>query len=309
MSRLAAALSMTVGRVMPRYRTLSQWAAIYGEIIDGRPLSQKTRANRCAYVKRIVGLFGGRTIGSIRPHEIAREVVAVAGAHPYTAKRMLVELRDMLNEAMGYGWIDRNPAMSVRLPRTKIARRRLTLLQWRQIHDWAEQHAPPWVPNMMALALVTGQRRGDLQKMRVSDCWDGLLHVAQQKTGTRIAIPLALRLDVLGKTVGDVIQECSSYAPLPDDSYLLRKRAGGQLVAPSLSWRFEQAREGAIGMHTGDGDPPSLHECRSLSERLYREQGVDTKTLLGHSDQSMTDMYNDDRGLSAREGKWKTLVL
>ena len=60
-------------------------------------------------------------------------------------------------------------------------------------------------------------------------------------------------------------------------------------------------------MHQGSGAPPSLHECRSLSERLYRAQGIDTRTLLGHKRQQMTDVYNDLRGLDA--GEWKTLIL
>jgi len=55
------------------------------------------------------------------------------------------------------------------------------------------------------------------------------------------------------------------------------------------------------------GLPASLHECRSLSERLYRTQGVNTMILLGHKHQAMTDLYNDDRGLTA--GQWKTLSI
>lgn len=78
-------------------------------------------------------------------------------------------------------------------------------------------------------------------------------------------------------------------------------------VCPSLSARFEDAREGVYGKHTGAGLPPCLHECRSLAERLYRKQGIDTRTLLGHKRQSMTDTYNDDRGLS--DGEWKTLEV
>ncbi|MCP6385239.1 hypothetical protein NL438_26260, partial [Klebsiella pneumoniae] len=35
---------------------------------------------------------------------------------------------------------------------------------------------------------------------------------------------------------------------------------------------------------------------RSLSERLYRTQGMDTQVLLGHSSKTMTDRYNDSRG-------------
>ena len=55
--------------------------------------------------------------------------------------------------------------------------------------------------------------------------------------------------------------------------------------------------------------PASLHEIRSLAERLYREQGINTMQLLGHTSQTMTDLYNRDRGLSSREGQWKTVVL
>ena len=52
----------------------------------------------------------------------------------------------------------------------------------------------------MLLALMTGQRLSDICKMQFSDIRDGYLHVEQQKTGTRIAIPLALRCDKLNLT-------------------------------------------------------------------------------------------------------------
>lgn len=42
--------------------------------------------------------------------------------------------------------------------------------------------------------------------------------------------------------------------------------------------------------------PATFHEQRSLSERLYREQGINTKDLLGHKTQQQTDKYHDDRG-------------
>ena len=46
----------------------------------------------------------------------------------------------------------------------------------------------------------------------------------------------------------------------------------------------------------GTGTPATFHEQRSLSERLYKEQGVDTRKLLGHKTQQQTDRYHDDRG-------------
>ena len=38
---------------------------------------------------------------------------------------------------------------------------------------------------------------------------------------------------------------------------------------------------------------------------MYRAQGVDVQTLLGHKHAEMTALYEDDRGLSSRE--WKCL--
>ena len=52
---------------------------------------------------------------------------------------------------------------------------------------------------------------------------------------------------------------------------------------------------------------PSLHEVRSLSARMYRAQGIDVQTLLGHKNAEMTALYEDDRGLSARE--WKSVPV
>ena len=51
-------------------------------------------------------------------------------------------------------------------------------------------------------------------------------------------------------------------------------------------------------------NPTRFHEQRSLSERLYRAQGIDTKTLLGHKVQASTDKYNYSSG---RE--WSKLVI
>ena len=50
------------------------------------------------------------------------------------------------------------------------------------------------------------------------------------------------------------------------------------------------------GLEWQNGTPPTFHVQRSLSERLYREQGLDTQKLLGHKSRKMTDKYNDDRG-------------
>ena len=89
---------------------------------------------------------------------------------------------------------------------------------------------------------------------------------------------------------------------------LLRRNDGQRIELSSLSTRFNEI----IRAVHGDGvyaerEWPSLHEVRSLSERLYRSQGIQTQHLLGHKNQEMTDKYNDERGLTAAE--WKHLAI
>lgn len=304
MSLSTRILSATIGRVVPRYRTCAQWAIEYEQIISLRQISDHTKRNRRCSLKHIVQHLGDEIIGSIKPLRIGKMVREISAVSNQTAKRVLFETRDFFNEAVLAGVIDHNPAAPIKPPRVRIQRHRLTLDQWQAIRAWSVIHQPPWVSRMLDLALVTAQRRSDLRVLGPGDVWDGLLHVQQVKTGARLALPTALRLEAIGKSIADVIDDCRAYAA-PGNSFL-RRKSGALLVDASLSARFEEAREGA-GLSWDTGYPPSLHECRSLSERLYREQGIDTMTLLGHKHQSMTDLYNDDRGLSS--GKWKTLVV
>ncbi len=68
-----------------------------------------------------------------------------------------------------------------------------------------------------------------------------------------------------------------------------------QVKANTLTTNFKKARD-KTDICWGNGTPATFHELRSLSERIYRQQGINTKDLLGHKSQQMTDKYNDDRG-------------
>jgi len=273
-----------------------------------RLVAAKTNENKLAVLRYVLPVFQGRYVDSIRPYEVARIVRQVHDdGMLVTARVLLSVIRDIFNEALLQGWIDINPALHVKRLPAPVRRQRLTLEQFSGITEYARANFPPWFVACMRLALVTAQRRSDLIKMRFGDVHDGHLWVEQYKTGARVAIPLELRLDVLGCTVGQVIDECRMYPPR-DSDFLLHTdaRRHQQLAAQSVTNRFWVARE-AVCPHTGQGTPPTFHETRSLAERLYRVQGVDTQTLLGHKHPYMTDKYNDDRGLN--RGKWRMLAL
>lgn len=282
--------------------------AHYTAALRARSITGKTVENKLAAFNYLQPIFQGREIEGIRPFEIARLIRQIHddGMH-VTSRHVLSTSRDFFNEALLQGWVDINPALHVKRLPAPVRRQRLTLAQFLAIADYGRQHFPPWFYVCMRLALVTGQRRSDLIRLRFADVRDGHLFVEQYKTGARVAIPLDLRLDALGCSVGEVIEEARAYGP-DDSDFLLRTaaRPARCLSAQSLSNRFWVARN-AVCPHTGPGEPPTFHEVRSLSERLYRAQGIDTQTLLGHKHQRMTDKYNDERGLNA--GCWKYLEL
>jgi integrase len=189
----------------------------------------------------------------------------------------------------------------------RILRARLSIRHWRRTQAILATETVAWRRLFAVLALITGQRRSDLAKMRFDDVWGGCLHVEQAKTGARIAIPLDLYLRPLRLMLGDVIEQCRAYAPSGET--LLRKGNGAALTAYSLTKAFQGAFARAVKWESDDRTVPCLAEIRSLSERLYSAQGIDTQTLLGHKHKATTAIYHDDRGLSKEEGRWRKLKI
>jgi integrase len=297
----------------PSSPTLSAWLEIHERQMREKGYKRQTVRNRTAIIAHIRRIWGERPIAEIRPHEITTELRAhFLPDHSSTAQRVLCELREVYSEAIANDWAENNPAAHVKMPVHKVLRKRLTFEAWRAMLAVAESRPQSWIRPMLLLALVTGQRRADLAKMRFDDVHDGHLRVEQQKQagkgyGARIALPLELRLDAIGMTIGDVIEECRA-AGAPGDT-LLRQSNGRPLTTSSLSVRFADCIRTALGKDAFVAKEwPSLHECRSLTARMYRAQGIeDVQTLLGHKHAEMTAVYEDDRGLSA--GEWKAVKL
>lgn len=251
---------------------------------------------------------------------------------------------DVFVEAAQAGEIDgnNNPASVVKNPTAKVTKSRLSLEQFNKIieHQTYLPHKCSYL-----LALVTAQRRTDLALLRrfKGDDWDqkyqayrnnpnhfidpkndygsfaGLvehapysfiekehLHVFQLKTGKLLKIPLELKLEKLGVSIGDVVDmaliDQSSPFALQHETARAQNKVGDPLHPDTISRSFKRARDNA--KIEWNDSPATFHELRSLAERLYREQGIDTRLLCGHSQQKMTDRYNDLRG-----SDWSEVVI
>jgi site-specific recombinase XerD len=298
----------------PPARTLGDWLDVHDGILLTRGYKAQTIKNRRSNLAHVRRLWGVVPVSELKPHAVASALRTFPKEKSSTSVRVLSELRDAYVEAIANGWAETNPARDIKPPKHKVMRERLELEVWMQMRTLAQSSPQRWVESMLLLGLAIGQRRADLAKVRFDDVVDGHLRIEQQKEagkgyGARVEIPLTLRMDCIGMTVGDVIEHCRQSAK-PEPT-LLRKANGQPIEMSSLSARFCEHIKAVLG----DKDPgmhrrPSLHETRSLSARTYVAQGLEPKvvqTLLGHSEIEMTELYLNDRGLSRNE--WKRVAV
>lgn len=258
---------------------------------------------------------GQISIGVFSVRDAVDILAAYLEANP-PKERMAQAIRsegiEIFKTAIAEGLATDNPFLKTRAVSAQVQRARLVLDSYRQIHATSAE-LPAWITHSIELAIVTGQRREDIACIEFrprtgATAWveSGALYVIQQKTGNRVAIPLSLRLDVLGLELGDVIARCrdnivSRYAVHHTRPYG-NCRPGDQVWIDTITKGFARARDLASSrseqpLWEAGKTPPTFHELRSLAERLYNEQGnVDTQLLLGHKDPRSTAIYKDTRG-------------
>lgn len=285
--------------------TVTEWLDKYISIQEDRLQHNELRPNSYRQKGKPIRLFrehcGMQHLKDITALDIAEIIDAVkAEGHNRMAQVVRMVLIDVFKEAQHAGHVPPgfNPAQATKQPRNRVNRQRLSLPEWQAIFDSVSRRQP-YLKCGMLLALVTGQRLGDICNLKFSDIWDDMLHITQEKTGSKLAIPLNLKCDALNITLREVISQCRDAVV---SKYLVHYRhttsqanRGDQVSANTLTTAFKKARE-KCGIKWEQGTAPTFHEQRSLSERLYREQGLDTQKLLGHKSRKMTDRYNDNRG-------------
>lgn len=229
------------------------------------------------------------------------EAIAASGRARW-AQVIRARLVAMCRRGQQLGWMDSNPAHVTAKPEALVQRTRLTLETFKAILAKAPEVAE-WLPRAMLLGIVTAQDRSTVAGMKRSMVRDGCLVVNRSKTKAHnqpVAIPIELRLDAMGVSLADLIAQRSGVV----SPYLVHHvkpwrnaPVGSRVAVDTISHAFSQARD--LAGITG-ASPPTFHEIRSLSLRLYKQQGgVDTKALAQHSLDSTHALYQDPRGIEA----------
>ncbi len=312
-SRQIMAISDRIATSKGKAITVSTWLDRYWLIQEERLEAGDIKLNTFKQKTKPVALLREKTAMKLLPAVDVRDIAQIldeyiSDGQPRMAQVIRSVLIDVFKEAQHAGEVPPgyNPALATKQPRRKITRQRLSLEEWKKIFELADAHHK-YLGNAMLLAVVTGQRLGDISNMKFTDVWDNHLHVVQEKTGSKVAIPLSLRCAAIGWTLKDVIARCRDYAVSPYLVHFFRATSqaerGARVKSNTITMNFSKARDKA-NIDWGDGTPATFHEQRSLAERLYKEQGIDTRKLLGHKSQRQTDRYNDDRGKD-----WVTIAV
>lgn len=294
-------IATSKGKAITTNTWLDRYWKIQGERLDSGDIKLNTYKQKAKPVALLRERVGMKLISSVDVRDIAEILEAyISDGQPRMAQVIRSVLIDVFKEAQHYGEVPPgyNPALATKQPRRRITRQRLNLEEWQKIFDIADANHK-YMGNAMLLALVTGQRLGDISNMKFSDIWDDHLHIVQEKTGAKLAIPLSLRLNAINWSLRDVVARCRDYAVSPFLIHFFRATSmaerGAQVKSNTITMNFSKARD-EVGIDWGDGTPATFHEQRSLAERLYVAQGIDTQKLLGHKSPNQTARYHDDRG-------------
>ncbi|WP_294845591.1 tyrosine-type recombinase/integrase [uncultured Gilliamella sp.] len=272
-----------------KLKSVNSWLDEYIKILAERNLKPKTIEIKTYLIKVIRQQIGNNYLTQITPPDIAKIIKIYTDQDKApSAKCMYHLLKDIFRESYAQGWNDKNPAEPIKCPKVTVKRSRMTLSEFKKILNEAEKTGNKIMHDAMMLALVTGQRRSDIAEMKKSNIKRNYLLVDQYKTGSKIALPIKLKCKKIGVSLRDIIESI-------DNDYLICHN-NKKIKLDDITRQFSRLRDRVFNRDYWTGTPTTFHEIRSLSERLYREQRIDTMTLLGHKSQQMTDKYNDSRG-------------
>jgi integrase len=214
--RAALAGELTPGRekhAMPAPRTIAALVLSYMRSAAYLGLRETTKVGYAARIETLRAKHGHRSVAGLTRQRIVTAILQPYAARPGAALGLLKILRILIRHAIDVGWLNHDPSLGIRRPKTQ------------EIRSWSDaeiqRFETRWAIGTkqrlaFALMLYTGQRRGDVHRMVWADVNDGSLQVVQQKTGRKLTIPLHRNLlEVLAAAKRDHVTIINTQRGLP----------------------------------------------------------------------------------------------
>jgi len=269
---------VTVAQILDRYEAESM-----------SELAPRTAKDYRRHLKVLHRTFGHLTAADLKPKDFAA-FLDVRGRGRIQRVRVLAVLSAAFTQAVStWYWLDRNVLRDVKRPRSKPRDRLILSEEFTAVRACANRR----MKLAMTLALITGQRQGDLIRFKWSDIRDDALHVEQSKTGKRIAIEINPELEA-------VLDECWKLKGAGDT--ILQTRLGAAYTSEGFRacWQrtIKRALRGRPAYKRRTNKPIAelastlrerftFHDIRALAATRCSTPEVAMR-LLGHTTLAMT---------------------
>jgi len=260
------------------------------EVIPG--LAPRTQVDYRRIVKKLREVFGDVKPEDIEPMHVGRLLDVPDGKKgKQAANRMVAVLSAVFSKARGKWYLTKaDPCKDVERNETHKRDRYVTDEEYKIVYD----HASPRMKIAMDLALLTGQRQGDLLDLKWTEVHtigvpreDWVIHFRQGKTGKKVAVEISPVLE-------EVLKRARLMVPQLPRNYVLRTEEGLRYTRDGFRTNWQRLMNWAM-KHGGLKKRYTFHDLRAknISDSASLE---DAMKRAGHSSMAMTrGVY--DRGI------------
>lgn len=220
----------------------------------------------------------------VRPKHIAAIKVALAPT-PNMANRCLSLLRQVFAWALEQQLVESNPAVGIKRHAEAKRGRLISMDEYGAIYA----KAGPRLQVIMDILIRTGQRVGDVLRIRRADLTEEGIRFVQQKTKAKLVVPWTPELRAVvdrARVLNGNIRALT----------LLHNRRGKTPDYRTVKDQWDKACKAA-----GVADA-HLHDLRAVALTAARRQGLNATRLAGHSSPAQTERYLRDREEPLAEG-------
>ncbi len=233
-------------------------------------LAPRTQIDYRRHLQTLRRVFGQSIAAELRPKDFGPFLQVKRGK--WQRVKQLAVLSAAFTQAVSYWyWLESNVLRDVKRPKSRPRDRLVTPEEFAAVRAIA----PFRVKLAMDLAVMTGQRQGDLLSLRWDAIRDMAIHLEQSKTGKRLAIEITPDLEA-------VLDKCWQ---LPNRSqYVLTARHGSRYTGEGFRACWQRTMRKYVKR---GGIRFTFHDLRALAATRCATPEVAMR-LLGHSNISMT---------------------
>jgi integrase len=145
------------------------------------------------------------------------------------------------------------------------------------------ENASPKIQCIMDIAYLTGLRKGDILKLKLSDIQNGELLVETEKTKKKIAFKIEGDLEA-------AIAKAKKLRRLILSPFLFCTKEGSPITKSNFGVRWHLLKK-----RVGLSDDVVSHDIRGKAATDASEQGINAQKLLGHESGIQTERYIKQR--------------